>query len=67
MMRAHKTCLFGAMAIVLGLTAPLRAEITWPVENYDPAAEAVPATPADLILPMPCGGAMAFQKVNVAV
>ncbi|SPJ31124.1 formylglycine-generating enzyme family protein [Falsiruegeria mediterranea] len=33
----------------------------WPVEQYDPAKEA----PADLLLPMPCGGQMAFQKVVV--
>lgn len=66
-MRTHKRCLFGALAIVLGLTGQIRAEITWPVENYDPAAQAMPAAPADFLLPLPCGGAMAFQKVNVAV
>ena len=33
----------------------------WPVEQYDPAKDA----PADLLLPMPCGGQMAFQKVVV--
>ena len=36
--------------------------VTWPAEIYDPAD-----VPADLILPMPCGGAMAFQKVIVPV
>ncbi len=38
--------------------APLVRELT------DPAA---PETPADLMLPMPCGSAMAFQKVSVPV
>ena len=39
--------------------------ITWPVAQYDPAAES--GNSADLILPMPCGGAMAFQKIVVPV
>lgn len=33
----------------------------WSVEQYDPSKTA----PADLLLPMPCGGQMAFQKVVV--
>lgn len=36
----------------------------WPKELFDPAKG---GEPADLILPMPCGGAMAFQKVVVPV
>lgn len=43
------------------------AEITWPLDQYDPAAKTDPAAKANLILPMPCGGAMAFQKVVVPV
>jgi len=39
-------------------------DITLPVELYDPGAA---AAPADLVLPMPCGAAMAFQKVIVPV
>jgi hypothetical protein len=39
----------------------------WPVERYDRAATNDPPVPADLILPMPCGGAMAFQRVEVPV
>ncbi|MEM9318450.1 MAG: SUMF1/EgtB/PvdO family nonheme iron enzyme [Pseudomonadota bacterium] len=39
----------------------------WPVVFYDPAGASDPAAPADLILPMPCGGAMAFQRVDVPV
>ncbi|WP_233270390.1 formylglycine-generating enzyme family protein [Chachezhania sediminis] len=37
----------------------------WPPELIDPAAVIGDAAPADLILPMPCGGGMAFQKVAV--
>ena len=43
--------------------APAHAQ-DWPRDLYDPAPE---DEPADLILPMPCGGAMAFQKVTVPV
>lgn len=35
----------------------------WPVDLYDPGAKA--HGPADLILPLPCGGAMAFQQVDL--
>ncbi len=34
----------------------------WPIEFFDPGST---SQAADLILPMPCGGAMAFQKVAV--
>lgn len=37
----------------------------WPDELWDPGAEVY--GPADLILPLPCGAAMAFQKVLVPV
>ncbi|GGH21282.1 Formylglycine-generating enzyme, required for sulfatase activity, contains SUMF1/FGE domain [Cribrihabitans marinus] len=49
--------------LLIGLAGPALAQVPdWPVEQYDPAgAEA----PADLVLPMPCGGGMAFQKVSV--
>lgn len=40
---------------------------SWPVAFYDPASEAENGRPADLILPMPCGAAMAFQRVEVPV
>lgn len=40
--------------------APAPEPEPWPQELYDPAE-----TPADLVLPMPCGAAMAFQKVAV--
>lgn len=38
---------------------------TWPPMLVDPSAQF--HGPADLILPMPCGGSMAFQRVNVPV
>ena len=55
------------IACCLALAAPLAAQTEsgdapWAKELYDPAFE---GAPADLILPMPCGGAMAFQQVNV--
>jgi hypothetical protein len=52
--------------ITLLLVTPAGAS-DWPVALYDPAAEASPPAPADLILPLPCGGAMAFQRVEVPV
>lgn len=45
-------------------TGAAAAEPRWPTELYDPAAD---SAPADLILPMPCGAKMAFQKVSVPV
>ncbi|KRA53001.1 formylglycine-generating enzyme family protein [Devosia sp. Root635] len=60
--------LSGAICLAIGFGAPvLSQEITWPVELYDPAGAAETPVPADLVLPMPCGGAMAFQKVAVPV
>lgn len=38
---------------------------SWPIALIDPAAEAETGAPADLLLPMPCGAAMAFQRVDV--
>lgn len=49
------------LLLALLLAAPVSAQ-DWPREFYDPAPEA-----ADLVLPMPCGAAMAFQKVTVPV
>ncbi len=46
---------------LVALAAPAAAQ-DWPRDLFDPA----PA-PADLILPMPCGAAMAFQRVEVPV
>lgn len=46
-------------------TAAAQTAPQWPTEIYDPAADQ--GAPADLILPLPCGGAMAFQRVAVPV
>lgn len=39
----------------------------WGADLVDPGTVRVGAEPADLILPMPCGGAMAFQRIAVPV
>ncbi|MEO9781366.1 MAG: SUMF1/EgtB/PvdO family nonheme iron enzyme [Sedimentitalea sp.] len=52
------------VVILLTLAGPLSAQEGWPLELTDPAFE---TEPADLLLPMPCGAAMAFQKVSVPV
>ncbi len=55
-----------AAALALSAAAAAADEpAPWKVEIYDPGAAT--AGPADLVLPMPCGGAMAFQKVTVPV
>lgn len=43
--------------------AEARVVPDWPIEFYDPGAER--GDPADLVLPLPCGGGMAFQKIEV--
>ena len=50
--------------LLLAWPAAAQTPAPWPVEQYDPGAA---AHPADLVLPMPCGGAMAFQRVVVPV
>ena len=52
-----------ALAVLSGAWTAAMAQ-DWPVNQYDPARG---GDPADLVLPMPCGGAMAFQKVVVPV
>lgn len=57
-----------SLACLIGLVSSVTAEaneIDWPVEFYDPAA--AEGAQADLVLPMPCGGAMAFQRIDVPV
>lgn len=56
-----------AALIVLASAAHAQQQLatppeSWPVELTDPHGE---APPADLMLPMPCGAAMAFQRVDV--
>ena len=54
-----------AAFVYLAFASPSSAQdIVWPDERYDPAVErGEPA--ADLYLPMPCGGRMAFQRIVV--
>jgi hypothetical protein len=59
-----------ASLIVVLAAVPVAAQdapAPWDVARYDRAALADPPAPADLVLPMPCGGAMAFQRVEVPV
>ena len=56
-----------AMAAVLPLSihpqdAAAQAEITWPEAMYNPSRDV-----DDLVLPMPCGGAMVFRRIETAV
>lgn len=54
-----------AVLAVQGAPNPVRAEEeAWPLDLTDPAHD---SAPADLMMPMPCGAAMAFQKVTVPV
>lgn len=56
-MRRH----LAALALAALATPPAAQEITWAAQFHDPAGG------ADLVLPMPCGGAMAFQKIVTPV
>lgn len=47
-----------ALCTVMALAAPVAAEISWQESYYNPQ----PAQ-EDLVLPMPCGGAMVFRPV----
>jgi hypothetical protein len=51
------------LAAAAAMPGDSTASTTWPIEHYDRAAD--DGDPADLVLPMPCGGAMAFQRVEV--
>lgn len=55
--------LFLSACSLMATAAP--AEITWDASVYDPGPVRSEAPPADLVLPMPCGGAMAFQRVTI--
>ncbi len=51
--------------ILLSPLALAAQDISWSPEFYDPAAEN--GDPADLVLPMPCGGGFALQRIEVPV
>jgi len=48
-------CLF-----LLASAATARAQTPWPAAQFNPMAQ-----PDDVLLPMPCGGSMAFRRVNI--
>ena len=48
------------LAAVVCLMRSATAQTPWPVTQYNPQA-----APDDVVLPMPCGGAMTFRRVNV--
>ncbi len=65
-MPRHLTKLIAAAVLATGSTA--RAEISWDRDLYDLGGARFDLPVADLILPLPCnGGAMAFQRISVAV
>ena len=51
-----------AAGLLLGLlqNAVAQTPPPWPQELFNPSAD-----PTDLVLPMPCGGAMAFRRIDV--
>ena len=49
-----------AMVVVAAAAMPANAEITWPADAYNPQPQ-----DDDLVLPLPCGGAMVFRAVAV--
>jgi hypothetical protein len=51
-----------ALAAAFGCAAPVGAQATWPTETWNPSP-----MQDDLILPLPCGGAMAFRPIPVPV
>ena len=48
------------LAAVVCLAQSATAQTPWPVTQYNPQV-----APDDVVLPMPCGGAMTFRRVNV--
>lgn len=64
-----RLCLLAALTApgIASAQADAAAPAPWPIALVDPAAEAETGLPADLMLPMPCGAAMAFQRIEVPV
>ena len=54
-----------AALFLLSPLAVAAQDVTWSTEFYDPAAEN--GDPTDLVLPMPCGGGFALQRIEVPV
>lgn len=57
---AKRDLLALGLASMLAVTGARGQEITWPEESYNRQPG-----PADLVLPMPCGGAMVFRPIDV--
>ena len=55
-----KSATCSILAVLLFAAAAVAAEVPWNVESYNPLK-----LDDDLSLPMPCGGAMTFRRVNV--
>jgi hypothetical protein len=51
--------LFAALLLLAPVAASAQPAPTWPGAAYNPAP-----LPDDLVLPLPCGGAMAFRRVD---
>jgi hypothetical protein len=51
---------FGVLMFVSVLNAHDAHAVDWPQEFYNPSPDG-----ADVVLPMPCGGAMAFRKIII--
>lgn len=57
----------GLIVLFLSPVGMASGQEAWAPILTDPASVEADATPADLMLPMPCGGAMAFQRIVVPV
>lgn len=49
-------------ALIAGTASAADWSVDWPAESWNPAAVA-----DDVVLPMPCGGAMAFRRIDTTV
>jgi formylglycine-generating enzyme required for sulfatase activity len=61
-LRGAARCLLAGLAIGAWLApaeAEAQARITWPTAAYNPRQD-----DGDLVLPLPCGGAMAFRRID---
>ncbi len=60
----HRIALTGVCTVLLSwlLVSPTAGQdIDWPARLYDPATQ---ERPADLVIPLPCDGALAFMKID---
>ena len=54
-----------ALVATVGAGAPVAAmDITWPRKQYDPSPAGDDVRGDELVLPMPCGGAMVFRRIR---